>query len=181
MRPGATNYETTSWTPTWFRRYSAKFGGFRPELNTNVFDGLTVVDAGDIDVGRSVSGTLERVAEQVRAITTAGSVALTIGGNSGPSTIGVLKGIASAGHSVALLHCDAHGDLEGAKPEDLDDANPQVAGTWVGHALSLDGVRGDAFVHFGLRGPRNSPKLFDEFHRYGVARDQIVSYRELAR
>ena len=176
----AANYEGTLLTPGQFRVNSLKYGGYLPELDVDVFERLKLVDRGDVDIASDMAQTLRTVEDEIGAIVDAGCYPLTIGGNSGPSSYGVLKAIgARAGGPVAVLNLDAHGDNGRGEWEEDDPRRPRWGGTWARRILGLSGVDPARYYHVGLRGPRNDRESFLRFTERGVRREHIYTYRDI--
>jgi agmatinase len=170
----------TNLTPQTFRTNSVKYGGYLPERDVDVFDALRFVDCGDVPVDQDLSITFANVASAVERVVRSGAIALTCGGNSGPSTYGVLEGIAAAaGGPVAVFNFDAHGDNRGGEIEEDDPKQPSWGATWARRIHDLPRVDPARYVHFGLRGPRNDAGTFDRFVKKGVRRDRIFTYEHI--
>lgn len=180
MGGAAANYEGTLLTPSSFRANSIKYGGYLPELDVDVFEHMRLVDCGDAEIVHDMQRSLDNVEGQIAAMMRAGCLALTIGGNSGPSTYPVLKAIAaSADGPTAILNLDAHHDNARGEWHEDDPRRPRWGSTWARQILSLPNVDPARYFHFGLRGPRNDRDTFTRFVERGVLRDHIMTYREL--
>jgi arginase family enzyme len=178
-RAGA-NYEGTLLTPSMFRSNSLKYGGYLPELDLDVFEHFTFVDCGDLEISSDMASLLGSVEAEINAILDAGCFPVTIGGNSGPSTWGVLKPIAArSGGSTAVVNFDAHHDNQRGEWEDDDPRYPRWGSTWARRILTLTGVDPAKYYHIGLRGPRNDRDTFSRFEERGVERENIITYREI--
>jgi arginase family enzyme len=179
----AANYAGTALTPHRFRTNSIKYGGYLPELDLDVFEHLRLVDYGDVDVVFDTDTTIATVARRVGEIVEAGAMALTMGGNSGPSTYAVLQAVAErAGGPVAVVNFDAHHDNRvETTAERADRRNPRWGATWAGRIFELPNVDPRRYVHVGLRGPRNDRGAVPRFLARGVRREQIYTYAEIAR
>jgi arginase family enzyme len=178
-RAGA-NYEGTLLTPSMFRSNSIKYGGYFPELDIDVFDHFSVVDRGDLPVAGDMSRLLADVEAEISTILDAGCVPVTIGGNSGPTTYGVLKPIAArSGGGTAVVNFDAHHDNQRGEWEEDDPRLPRWGSTWARRILTLDGVDPARYYHVGLRGPRNDRDTFRRFEERGARRENIFTYREI--
>lgn len=180
MGRAAANYEGTLLTPGSFRSNAIKYGGYFPELDIDVFEHFTVVDRGDLTVPGEMAQLLADVEAEINQILDAGCYPVTIGGNSGPSTYGVLKPIAErAGGPVAVVNFDAHHDNQRGEWEDDDPLQPRWGSTWARRILTLEGVDPGQYYHVGLRGPRNDRETFQRFFERGVKREHIYTYREI--
>lgn len=176
------NYFGTNLTPSTFRTNSVKYGGYLPELDIDVFERLRLVDYGDVEISNDHQTTFETTVERVKEIVRAGAMPFTLGGNSGPSTYGVLKGIAEeASGPVAVVNFDAHHDNLGGEIEDDDPRMPRWGSTWARRILDLPNVDPVRYTHIGLRGPRNDREVVDRFLAKGVRRENIITYWQIAR
>lgn len=175
------NFDGTSLTPDKFRFNSLKYAGYLPEFDLDVFSKLTLVDAGNAVVSEAdIVATLENVQALVGRIVKAGAIPFTLGGNSGPGSFAVVRGIAEAtGESLRVLHLDAHSDCRPIDQDQDQPGNPAWGGTWVWRLLHSGDVGGENYFHYGLRGPRNHPDTFRWLARAGVPRENVVTYREL--
>jgi arginase family enzyme len=176
------NYFGTNLTTHTFRTNSVKYNGYLPERDIDVFAALKLVDCGDVAIDPDLKITFETVASAVEHITRAGAMPITCGGNSGPSTYAVVKGVAAAADGpVAVFNFDAHGDNHAQKMEDDDPALPPWGGTWALRTLDLPNVDPARYVHVGLRGPRNDAGTITRFIDKGVKREQIFTYEDVVR
>jgi agmatinase len=176
------SYFGTNLTPSAFRTNSVKYGGYLPELDVDVFERFRLVDYGDIEVANDHGATFDNTVERVRQIARAGAIPFTVGGNSGPATYGVLKGVAvEAGGPVAVVNFDAHHDNLGGEIEEDDPRLPRWGGTWARRILDLPNVDPGRYTHIGLRGPRNDRGVFQRFLDKGARRENIHSFWEIAR
>lgn len=175
------NFDGTNLTPDKFRLNSIKYGGYLPEFNLDIFEILSLVDAGNAVVSEAdTEASLENVRELVRSIVRVNTVPFTMGGNSGPSSYSVVCGISDIlCEPIRVLHLDAHSDLRPIDQVEDEPNNPAWGGTWAWRLLQSGCVRGTEYFHFGLRGPRNHPDTFKWFSRAGVPRENVVTYKEL--
>ncbi len=173
------SYFGTNLTPQTFRTNSIKYGGYLPEMDIDVFEHLSLTDYGDVEVAADHQQTFDNTVSRVRGIIGADAIPFTIGGNSGPSTYGVLKAVGlEADGPVTVINFDAHHDnLEGEIEEDPA-WNPRWGGTWARRILNLEGVDPARYTHIGLRGPRNDRGVFQRFLDKGVQRQNIHTYWE---
>jgi guanidinopropionase len=182
MGAAGASYFGTNLTPKTFRTNSVKYGGYLPERDVDVFDHLRFVDCGDVAVSNDLKTTFKDVASAVERIVRSGAIALTCGGNSGPSTYGVLDGVGAAVDGpVAVFNFDAHGDNKGGEIEEDDPKQPTWGGTWARRIHDLPGVDSSRYLHFGLRGPRNDAGTIPRFVEKGVNRENIFTYDHIAR
>lgn len=182
MGAAGASYFGTNLTPQTFRTNSVKYGGYLPERDVDVFASLSFVDCGDVAVDSDLWVTFSNVAFAVERIVRSEAIALTCGGNSGPSTYGVLQGISAASDGpVAVFNFDAHGDNQGGEIEDDDPKQPPWGATWARRIHDLPNVDPARYLHFGLRGPRNDAGTFERFVEKGVLRDHIFTYEHVVK
>ncbi len=175
------NYFGTNLTPHTFRTNSVKYNGFLPERDIDVFADLQLADCGDVAIDSDLKVTFKTVASAVERIVRAGSIPVTCGGNSGPSTYAVVQGVAAAADGpVAVINFDAHSDNQPQRIEDDDPALPPWGGTWALRTLDLPNVDPERYVHVGLRGPRNDAGAIKRFLAKGVKRSNIFTYDDVA-
>lgn len=180
MGRAAANYEGTLLTPGSFRSNAIRYGGYFPELDVDVFEHFRVVDRGDLPIPGEMAQLLSDVETQINEMLDAGCYPVTIGGNSGPSTYGVLKPIAArSGGQTAVVNFDAHHDNRYGEWYEDDPLQPSWGSTWARQILSLDGVDPAQYYHVGLRGPRNDRDTFQRFLEQGVDRQNIFTWREI--
>ena len=170
----------TNLTPQTFRTNSVKYGGYLPERDVDVFAALRFVDCGNVSVDQDLGTTFGNVASVVEGVVRSGTIALTCGGNSGPSTYGVLRGIAAAADGpVAVFNFDGHGDNVAGEIEEDDPKQPSWGATWARRIHDLPRVDPARYLHFGLRGPRNDAGTFERFREKGVDRNHIFTYEHI--
>ncbi len=176
------NFFGTNLTPHTFRTNSVKYNGYLPERNVDVFGALNLVDYGDVAIDQDLAVTFQTVASTVEQIARSGTIPVTCGGNSGPSTYAVVEGVAAAADGpVAVFNFDAHGDNHAGKIEDDDPAMPSWGATWALRIHDLPNVDPARYLHFGLRGPRNNPGTIERFLDKGVERSHIFTYDDIVR
>jgi len=176
------NYFGTNLTPHTFRTNSVKYNGYLPERDVDVFAALRLVDCGDVAIDPDLQVTFETVATAVEKIARAGAIPVTCGGNSGPSTYAVVKGVAAAADGpVAVINFDAHGDNQAGEIADDDPKLPPWGGTWARRIHDLPGVDPARYLHIGLRGPRNNAGTIERFLEKGVRREHIYTYTDVVK
>lgn len=176
------NYFGTNLTPHTFRTNSVKYNGALPERDVDVFAALALRDCGDVAIDADLARTFATVASAVERIVRAGAIPITCGGNSGPSTYSVVKGVAAAADGpVAVFNFDAHGDNHSGAIEDDDPQLPPWGGTWALRIHDLPNVDPRRYLHFGLRGPRNDGGTIQRFIDKGVKREHLLTYTDIVR
>lgn len=134
------------------RHASARYSGFLPEYDVDVFDHLALGDYGDVDiVPGEVQSTFRRVEERVKDIIEKGALPVVLGGDHSVS-IPVVKAIGEAtGGPIGVVHFDAHLDN---KPEFNGDLYARCCP--LRRIAEFPSVKTTSIVHVGIRGPRNS-------------------------
>jgi agmatinase len=138
--------------PRTIRHASARYGGFLPEYDIDLFEHLRLADAGDVPVDpNSPAQTMERVFEEMQQIYRGGSIPVSLGGDHSftPQVIRALGATRSG--KVGVVHFDAH--LDNVKAFG-DDPAPRCSP--LHHVAQLPCVRTRSIVHVAIRGPRNS-------------------------
>jgi agmatinase len=158
-RPGA------RFGPRAIREANSTSGAYSIALDTEPFEVLDVVDAGDVDIipawpERGHAVTYQRVRELVDT----GAIPVILGGDHS-LTWPVVTAIAEA-HAprrVAMIHFDAHADT-------ADDENGVQAGhgTPMRRLVESGVIHGPSLVQVGLRGYWPPPAVFDWMRREGL-------------
>jgi guanidinopropionase len=158
--------------PRTIRHASARYGGFLPEYNTNLFDYLTVSDIGDISVTPADPGeTMQNVHAVMSRIYQNGSIPMVFGGDHSftPEIVRALSD--SDDGDIGIIHFDAH--LDNAK-EFGEDKFPRCGP--IHRIAQLKKVRNDRIVHLGIRGPRNSQTQYEYAQSMGA---RIITAKEI--
>jgi agmatinase len=160
--------------PRSIRHSSARYGGFLPEYEIDVFDHLRLGDVGDIAVDpNSPVETMGRVCAAMERIFAAGSVPVVLGGDHSftPEIIRALSRRRD-GH-IGVIHFDAHFDNAKGFGEDT---MPRCAPL---HRIAqIPAVRTQSIAHVAIRGPRNSPAQLAYARELGAS---IFTMREIRR
>jgi agmatinase len=139
--------------PRTIRHASARYGGFLPDYDIDLFDHLRLADAGDVAVDpNSPARTMESVFETMDRVYAQGSIPVSLGGDHSftPQVIRALG--ARRPGKIGVVHFDAH--LDNAKGFG-DDPMPRCSP--LHHVAQLPSVRTRSIVQVAIRGPRNSP------------------------
>ncbi len=135
------------------RRASARYGGYLPEYDVDALEALKLADAGDVAImsGES-SPTMASVAKAARSIVAAGAKPFAFGGDHSYTPEIIAAVAEAAGGPIGVIHLDAHLD-------NMPDygGDPLARCSPLYRTVRLKGVRPQSVVHFGIRGPRNSP------------------------
>lgn len=150
--------------PRTIRHASARYGGFLPEYELNLFDHLSIADIGDISVfPNSPVKTMKNILKAAQAIYKNDSIPFVLGGDHSinPPIIEALSQHAEG--SIGIVHFDAH--LDNAK----DFGQDQFARCSPLHRIAQNPkVRKKSIVQIGIRGPRNSPAQFEYAKQMGA-------------
>ncbi len=129
------------------------------------FDGLSMVDLGNVPVGRTLEETHNALTEAVREIASKGVFPLVLGGGHDltyPGLKGLVQGLDLQEGQLGLINLDSHLDVR-------DMSHGITSGTPFRRALTElpnNALLGRSFVEFGIQEPYNSP------HYYQWVRDQ---------
>jgi agmatinase len=134
--------------------------GYRPHLPTGIdpFSTLGVVDVGDVYVRPGeLELSIERIADVVEDIATAGKVPIVLGGDhtiTWPNALGVAR--AHGFGEVGLIHFDAHADTGF-----IQNGSLYGHGTPMRRLVESGAVPGHRFVQIGLRGYWPEPEVVE--------------------
>ncbi|MEE9913302.1 MAG: agmatinase family protein [Deltaproteobacteria bacterium] len=134
------------------RRASARYGGFLPELEMDIFDTLSIGDFGDVEVNpESAAETYARIETKAKSIFRSGAVPVTFGGDHGV-TFPMIKALSEiSGGPVGIVHLDAHFDNLPFPEGDIF-----ARCSFVQRLYGLESFAPGKLVHVGIRGPRNT-------------------------
>jgi agmatinase len=137
--------------PRTIRHAAARYGGFLPEYDIDIFDHLKIADIGDLVVNpNDPRDTMENVPDKPTPVRARRDSCVS--GVTTPlprSRQGVGR---QREGSIGVVHFDSH--LDNAKSFG-DDEYPRCGPL---HRIAQIGkVRNESIVHLGIRGPRNSP------------------------
>ena len=135
------------------RQASARYGAYLPEYDLDAAAHLSWADAGDVAV---VPGDPDATMAAIRSATAKvygrGAVPFIFGGDHSYTPEAVAALAESTPGRVGVIHLDAHLD-------NMDEyaGDPFARCSPLYRILHQEGVRPQSVVHFGIRGPRNSP------------------------
>jgi agmatinase len=160
--------------PRTIRHASARYGGFLPEYEVDIFDHLRIADGGDVAVDpNSTPETMARVHAAMDRIYRAGSIPVVLGGDHS-FTPQVIRALAeNRPGAIGVVHFDAH--LDNA-PEFGADPMPRCSP--LHHVAQIPQVRTQSIVQIGIRGPRNSPAQLQYAREMGTT---IFTIRDIRR
>lgn len=160
--------------PRTIRHASARYGGFLPEYDVDVFDHLKIGDAGDVVVNpNDPAETMRNVYRAMCNVYANGSIPFVLGGDHS-FTPEIIRALAEHSEgNIGVVHLDSHFDNSQVFGED---AYPRCGPI---HRISQIGkVRTASIVHLGIRGPRNSPAQLEYAKSMGA---KVFTIREIRR
>jgi agmatinase len=158
--------------PRTIRHAAARYGGFLPEYEMNLFDHLKLGDIGDIAVNANdPCATMKNIYDAMDLIYKSRSVPVVLGGDHSftPEIIRALND--NSDGEIGVIHFDAHFDNAASFGRDV---YPRCGP--IHRIAGVERVRKKSIVHVGIRGPRNSPAQFDYAKSMGA---RIFTIREI--
>jgi len=158
--------------PRSIRHASARYGGFLPEYEMNLFDHLQVADIGDVTVNpNDPAETMINVHRTMSRIYRNQSIPFVLGGDHS-FTPEIIRALSDEDDGdIGVIHFDAH--LDNAKVFGED----KFARCGPIHRIAQIGrVRRKSIAHVGIRGPRNSPAQYEYAQSMGA---RIFTTREI--
>lgn len=158
------SFSSCELAPRTIRHAAARYGGFLPEYQTDLFDYLKLGDIGDIPVNpNDPAETMGNVHRVMGEIYRSGSIPFVMGGDHS-FTPEIIRALSEADDGeIGVIHFDAH--LDNARafgPELLARCGP------IHRIAQIRKVRKKSIVHVGIRGPRNSPTQYDYAQEMGA-------------
>ena len=158
--------------PRTVRHAAARYGGFLPEYETNLFDYLKLADIGDIRVNsNSPAETMANVYRTMGQVYRNKSIPFVLGGDHSftPEIIRALSDTADG--DIGIIHFDAHLDNSKSYGEDKFPRCGPI------HRISqIARVRRESIVQVGIRGPRNSQSQYEYAQSMGA---RVFTTREI--
>lgn len=158
--------------PRTIRHSSARYGGFLPEYEVNLFDYLKLADIGDITVyPNDPRETMKNVYRVIDNIYKNQSIPVVLGGDHSfsPEIIRALGD--NCDGRIGIIHFDSHFDnVRMFGDDDYPRCGP------IHRIAQNEKVRKKSIVHIGIRGPRNSPAQFEYAKEMGAT---IFTIREI--
>lgn len=158
------SFSSCELAPRSIRHASARYGGFLPEYEIDLFDHLQLGDMGDIPVNpNDPAETMGNVHQAMLQVYRSQSIPFVLGGDHS-FTPEIIRALGDAGEGeIGIIHFDAH--LDNAKSFGAD-MFPRCGPL---HRISqLQSVRKESIVHVGIRGPRNSPAQYEYARSMGA-------------
>ena len=152
----------TRFGPKEVRSQSAMIRPYNLATGAAPFDGLQVADIGDLAINTfSLSESLHIISDSYDAILNYDAMPLAIGGDHS-MTLPILRAMARRHGPVALVHVDAHADVN-----DEMFGERETHGTFLRRAYEEDLVTPDKTYQIGLRGSGYSAEDFAEAAAWG--------------
>lgn len=150
--------------PRSIRHAAARYGGFLPEYEIDLFDYLKIGDVGDVMVNpNDPEETMRSVFHKANEIYKCHSIPFMLGGDHSFSPE-IVKALSEnvEGH-IGVLHFDSH--LDNSKSFG-DDKFPRCGPLY--RIAEIEKVRKKSIVHVGIRGPRNSRAQLEYAKKIGA-------------
>ena len=160
--------------PRTIRHAAARYGGFLPEYEIDVFDYLKIGDIGDTTVNASnPAETMRNIYESMDQIYKNQSIPIVLGGDHS-FTQEIVKALSvNREGDIGVIHFDAHFDNSSSFG---DDEFPRCGP--IHRTALIDKVRNESIVHIGIRGPRNSPSQLENAKKMGASIFTIRDIRQ---
>jgi agmatinase len=161
--------------PRSIRHAAARYGGFLPEYEIDLFDYLRIGDLGDISVNpNDPEKTMKNVFHKANEIYRSHSIPFVLGGDHSfsPEIVRALN--ENVDEEIGVIHFDSHLDNSKAFGED---SFPRCGPLY--RIAQIEKVRKESIVHVGIRGPRNSPAQLEYAKEIGAAVLTIRQIRSL--
>ena len=168
------SYSGCELAPRTIRHAAARYGGFLPEYEIDLFDFLKLGDIGDVAVNASSPDeTMANIYATADRIYKSRSIPVMLGGDHSVTPEFVRALAENSEGSIGIIHFDAH--LDNARVFG-EDKYPRCGPL---HRIAqIDKVRKQSIVHFGIRGPRNSPAQLEYAREMGA---RVMTTREIRR
>lgn len=156
MDIGASNRSGARFGPRHIRAESALIRPYNMATRAAPFDSLQVADIGDVAINTfNMAASMDIIFEAVRGILDHDCIPLTMGGDH-TITFPILRAMAEKHGPVALIHVDAHADIN-----DTMFGEKIAHGTPFRRALEAGCLQPDLVFQIGLRGTGYSAEDFD--------------------
>lgn len=168
FRPGA------RFAPRAVRDASVLCRNYNPSLNVNVYDQLSVVDAGDVSVNPiNLQATYRAIQSRVGEIHAQGVRTLCVGGDHS-ILLPELRAIHAHHGALTLIHFDAHTDTA-----DQAWGEKYHHGTPIRRAIEEGLLEGSRIFQIGIRGPLSSADQEDYQREQKIQTLDIDSFHDL--
>lgn len=142
--------------PRTIRHAAARYGGFLPEYEIDLFDYLKLGDIGDVPINpNDPKATMDSVFQEMQKIYRNRSIPFVLGGDHSftPEIVRALG--ENINEAIGIIHFDSHFDnCETFGQDEYPRCGP------IHRIAQIEKVRKKSIVHIGIRGPRNSPSQY---------------------
>jgi agmatinase len=147
------SYSGCELAPRSIRHAAARYGGYLPEYEIDIFDYLKIGDLGDISVSpNDPEKSMKSVFEVANKIYKSHSMPLMLGGDHSFSPEIVRALSENVEGEIGVIHFDSHFDnAKSFGNDEFSRCGPLY------RIAQIEKVREKSIVHIGIRGPRNSP------------------------
>lgn len=159
--------------PRTIRHASARYGGYLPEYEIDLFDYLKIGDIGDVTVNpNDPAQTMKSVFDIMDKIYKKHSIPFVLGGDHS-FTPEIVKALSeNVDGDIGIIHFDSHFDnTETFGSDEYPRCGP------IHRIAQIEKVRNKSIVHVGIRGPRNSPSQMEYAKSMGVKIYTILEIR----
>ena len=160
--------------PRTIRHAAARYGGFLPEYDIDLFDYLKIGDVGDVVVNTNdPAETMKNVFLAMNKIYQNDGIPFVLGGDHS-FTPEIIKALAQNSEGdIGIVHFDSHFDnSQTFGNDDFPRCGP------IHRIAQIEKVKKSSIVHVGIRGPRNSPAQLEYAKSMGA---RIFNIREVRR
>lgn len=160
--------------PRSIRHAAARYGGFLPEYEIDLFEYLRIGDLGDISINpNEPEESMRNIFEAVNRIYENQSIPFILGGDHSitPEVVRALN--ENVEGEIGIIHFDSHFDNNRSFGDDLF---PRCGPLY--RVAQIEKVRKKSIVHIGIRGPRNSVSQMEYAKSIGA---KIFTMREIRR
>lgn len=169
------SYSGCELAPRSIRHAAARYGGFLPEYDIDVFDYLRIADLGDISMyPNDPEESMKSVFRTAHKIYKSQSIPFMLGGDHSFSPEVVRALTENMDGKIGVIHFDAH--LDNSKSFGND--NFARCGP-IYRIAQIQNVSTTNIVHIGIRGPRNSPAQLEYAREIGATVFTIRQIRSL--
>lgn len=160
---GTSNRGGARFGPRQIRAESSFLRPYNMATNDGPFDRMKVADIGDVPANPyNLPKALDAVEQAIGAVAAAGCIPIAIGGDH-TIALPILRAISRVHGPVALIHVDAHADIN-----DEMFGEQLAHGTPVRRAIEEGLIAGDRSWQIGLRGTGYSSSDFDWSRKRGI-------------
>lgn len=147
------SYSGCEIAPAEIRTAAARYGGFLPEYEIDLFDYLRIGDIGDVSIKKNdPAETMQNIYRSMDKIYKKNVIPFILGGDHSISSA-VINALSENVHgNIGVIHFDAHFDNNKSFGED---EYPRCGPIY--RISQNPKVKNSSIVHIAIRGPRNSP------------------------